>query len=252
MARNKAHIALASLCVFFMSGCEHRFSPNIYSSNAVQLANVVDAGIVAGFREVTISANGNIGAVTGGAAGGVLGAQYAGALAAVGTTALGLVAGSALDRAAGDTTGWEYIVRKDNGDMVSVTQREKTPLALGQKVLVIMGPQARVVADYSTAPEPPPVAAQAAAESKPEPVRVELVLTLAPGVAAQLPNGQMLVAQPVPIEIPSAEIPSAPAAVVTEGQPAESAPESFEFISTAPNEAPADDDALKTLEVAAP
>jgi len=175
-----------------MSGCASSYSPNTYSSNAVQLANVVDAGIVAGYREVKISANGNIGAVTGGAAGGLLGAQYAGALAAVGATAVGLMAGSAIDHAAGDTTGWEYIICKHDGNMVSVTQREKTPLALGQKVLVIMGPQARVVADYSsTAEQPPPAASRAKAEPKPDaPVKVELVLSLAPGMAAQLASSQ--------------------------------------------------------------
>jgi outer membrane lipoprotein SlyB len=34
-----------------------------------------------------------------------------------------------------------------------VTQKDKTPLALGQKVLVIAGNQARVVPDYTVAPE---------------------------------------------------------------------------------------------------
>lgn len=208
MAQGSARIALASLCVFLMSGCASSYSPNTYSSNAVQLANVVDAGIVAGYREVKISANGNIGAVTGGAAGGLLGAQYAGALAAVGATAVGLMAGSAIDHAAGDTTGWEYIIRKHDGNMVSVTQREKTPLALGQKVLVIMGPQARVVADYSTtAEQPPPVVSQATPERKPDaPVKVELVLSLAPGMAAQLASSQTSGQTPITQLSPDGEV----------------------------------------------
>ena len=44
-----------------------------------------------------------------------------------------------MDHATGDTRGWESSIRKMNGDMLSVTQREKKPLILGQKVLVIMG-----------------------------------------------------------------------------------------------------------------
>lgn len=187
---------LAALCLLALAGCaSSEYSPNTYASNAVQYANKVEPGIVVGYRQVAISANGNIGAVTGAAAGGVLGSEYAGTpLAAVGGTAVGALVGSALDHAAGDTTGWEYIVRKHNGDMLSVTQREKRPLELGQRVLVIVGPQARVVPDYSTPPEPA-VKAEAHPESradpKPQNVKVEVVLSLPPGVTAQSPTGQV-------------------------------------------------------------
>jgi outer membrane lipoprotein SlyB len=184
--------ALFALSAVLISGCASNYSPNTYSSNAVQLANKVEAGTIVGYREVAISANGNIGAVTGGAAGGILGAQYAdSALIAVGGSTVGAIVGNALDHAAGDTTGWEYIIRKANGDLLSVTQREPKPLMLAQKVLVIMGPQARVVPDYSVIPEAPP--APVVAEKKPEPVpkepvRVEVVLSLPPGVSAQPAN----------------------------------------------------------------
>lgn len=178
--------ALLALNVFLLAGCASNYSPNTYASNAVQLANKVETAIVVGFREVHISAAGTIGAVTGGAAGGVLGAQYAdSALIAVGGSAVGALVGSALDHAAGDTMGWEYIVRKTNGDMLSVTQRETTPLPLGQKVLVIMGPQARVVADYSVIPETPPAVVKAE-EPKPQPpIKVEVVLSVPPGATTQ-------------------------------------------------------------------
>jgi outer membrane lipoprotein SlyB len=46
--------------------------------------------------------------------------------------------------------GYEYIIKKGNGDLLSVTQKDETPLAVGQHVLVIAGPQARVVADYTS------------------------------------------------------------------------------------------------------
>lgn len=182
--------------LFALAGCASDYSPNTYASNAVQYANKVEPGTVVGFRQVAISANGNIGAVTGGAAGGVLGLEYgANALAAVGGTAVGAMVGSALDHAAGDTTGWEYIVRKYNGDMLSVTQREKKPLELGQKVLVIIGPQARVVPDYSV-PAEPVAKAEARpdpkADTKPQNVKVEVVLSLPPGATAQGPNGQVI------------------------------------------------------------
>jgi outer membrane lipoprotein SlyB len=179
---------LASACALLLSACAPNFSPNTSSSNAVQLANRVEAGSIIGFREVKISANGNIGAVTGGAVGGVLGAEYANsALVAVGGTTVGGMLGNALEHAARDTTGWEYIIRKDGGDMLSVTQREATPLALAQRVLVIMGPQARVVPDYSVPQEPKVAAApvEEKKEAKAEPVKVEVVLSLPPGVTVQ-------------------------------------------------------------------
>ena len=151
---------LISTATLLLAGCAPSYSPNTYSSNAVQLANKVEAGAIIGFREVQISANGSIGAVTGGAVGGVLGAEYANsALIAVTGTTVGGMVGNALEHAARDTTGWEYIIRKDNNDMLSVTQRERAPLGLGQRVLVIMGPQARVVPDYSVPQEPKMAAA---------------------------------------------------------------------------------------------
>jgi outer membrane lipoprotein SlyB len=145
-------------------GCTPDYSPNTYSGNAVQQANKVEPAVVVGFRQVQISANGTIGAVTGGAAGGVLGSQtdatgISSALGTVGGTLVGGLVGTTLEHANGDTTGWEYIVRKPNGDLLSVTQREPTPLALGQKVLVITGNQARIVPDYSAALDPPPAPA---------------------------------------------------------------------------------------------
>jgi outer membrane lipoprotein SlyB len=148
-------VALATLI-----GCAPDYSPNTYSGNAVQQANKVEPAIVVGFRQVHITANGTIGAVTGGAAGGVLGSQtdatgINSALGTVGGTLVGGLVGTTIEHATGDTTGWEYIVRKPNGDLLSVTQREPTPLLLGQKVLVITGNQARIVPDYSAAPDPP-------------------------------------------------------------------------------------------------
>jgi outer membrane lipoprotein SlyB len=199
---------LVGVCALLLSACAPNYSPNVYSSNAVQLANKVEAGTVIGFREVKISANGNIGAVTGGAVGGVLGAEYANsALIAVGGTTVGGMLGSALEHAARDTTGWEYIIRKDNGDMLSVTQREATPLTLAQRVLVIMGPQARVVPDYSIPQEPKIAAAPVdekneKKESKAEPVKVEVVLSLPPGVMVQPKTDEVKVAVEEPAPAP--------------------------------------------------
>jgi outer membrane lipoprotein SlyB len=153
-----------------LSGCGPSYSPDTYSANAVQQANKVEQGVVVGVRDVGVSASGTVGTLTGAAAGGIAGSQVASgpvsAITALGGSLVGGIAGSAVEHTTADTAAFEYIVRKANGDLVSVTQKDKTPLALGQKVLVIAGNQARVVPDYTVPPETG--AATARKPSKPE------------------------------------------------------------------------------------
>lgn len=203
--RLSTYVALATVVLLPVAACTTpAYSPNTYAGNAVQLANRVEAGAIVGYREVRITANGTVGAVAGGAAGGLLGSEYGNsAFAALGGSTVGAMVGNTLEHVTSDTTGWEYIIRKNNSDMLSVTQREKQPLALGQKVLVIMGPQARVVPDYSMAEEQPPAApaptGRAETAKREAPVKVEVVLTLPPGVSAQAAAAQTI-AQPPPPE----------------------------------------------------
>ena len=156
-------------CAFLtiaLTGCGPDYSPNTYNGSAMQQANKVDTGIVIGYREVKISDDGTVGAVTGGAVGGILGAETNSptvptALMALGGTVIGSAVGAGIQHATGDTTGWEYIVREPKGDLVSVTQRQPTPIPIGQKVLVIEGKQARIVPDYATAAYDTPPAPKA-------------------------------------------------------------------------------------------
>src|SRR5262249_56917122 len=119
----------------------------------------VDPGIIVGVRKVDVSTSGTAGAVVGGAAGGIAGAQVGEgatkAFATLGSTLVGGITGSATEHVIGDTTAFEYIVRKPNGDLLSVTQKDATPLVIGQKVLVIAGKQARVVPDYTVTLQEP-------------------------------------------------------------------------------------------------
>lgn len=209
-----------------LAACAPDYSPNTYASGAVQQANKVEPAVVVGYREVAISANGSIGAVTGGAAGGVLGTQSGSvginsALGAVGGTMIGTLLGTSIEHMTGDTTGWEYIVRKPNGDMLSVTQREERPLALGQKVLVITGSQARIVPDYAVAIDPPPApAAQApvvapAAEPAPLPKEEKGAVEV-----RELPVPEAAPAPETPPAGNPAPVEPAPAAPVAEPAPA--------------------------------
>lgn len=156
-----------------LPACAERYSPDTYATRAVQQANKVEPGSVIGVRKVQISAEGSTGAAAGAAAGGVLGAQTPGggigqALGGVGGALVGGLIGKATESAAVDTPAFEYVVRTEKDELLSVTQKDTVPLAIGQKVLVITGNQARVVPDYTVATARR-LAPPDAAPSRPEP-----------------------------------------------------------------------------------
>ena len=159
-------IAFCAALAASVAGCGPDYSPNTYASNAVQQANKVDQGVLVGVRAVDVSASGTAGTVIGGAAGGIVGAQagsgVTSALGALGGSLVGGIAGNAAEHVTGDTHAFEYIVRKTNGDLLSVTQKDEVPLTVGEKVLVIAGNQARVVPDYTVPISLPPKQASAA------------------------------------------------------------------------------------------
>jgi len=170
----------ALLLASAMSGlvaCSGSYSPNNYAAAAAQQANAVTRGVIIGERPVTITPSGTVGAVAGGAAGGVAGSQAPGgvvgsAFGAIGGSLLGGLAGSAAEQAADKTKAWEYIIQQTDGKLVSVTQTDKTPLAIGTHVLVIAGKQARVVRDYTVALPAKPAKAVAQTEPTPAPIVV--------------------------------------------------------------------------------
>ena len=166
------------LPLLLLAGCGNTYSADTYATRAVQQVNPVQQGVIIGAREVAISADGATGAAVGAAAGGIVGGAAAGsnltsALAGVGGGLIGGLLGTATERAVNDNRGTEYIVRRTNGELVNVTQRDVPPLPIGQKVLVIAGAQARIVPDY-TVPDPaaprPPGQAPSVVEA---PVRAE-------------------------------------------------------------------------------
>jgi len=168
------YILVFPVVLFAVAGCAADYSPNTYAAAAVQQANKVDRGVIVGRRLVQVSAQGAVGAVTGGAAGGIAGSQAPGgavgsAFGALGGVLVGGLVGTATEHAVSDTQAWEYIVQQPNGDLLSVTQTDPAPLAIGLHVLVITGKQARIVPDYTVALAPPVAEpAPAAKPAKPE------------------------------------------------------------------------------------
>jgi outer membrane lipoprotein SlyB len=157
-----------------LSGCAPSYSPNTYVASAAQQASKVERGVVIGVRQVNISADASLGTVTGAAAGGIAGSTVddsgpVKALSALGGSVLGGLVGSGVQHAEGDTTAFEYIVRESDASLVSVTQRDKAPLPIGESVLVIAGKQARIVPDYTVSLRSPQPSATATHNAKPRP-----------------------------------------------------------------------------------
>lgn len=189
------------LLALLFAACGPRYSPDTYATRAVQQANKVEQATVVGRRQVRVSAEGATGAATGAAAGGVLGAQAPGAgimsaLGGVGGALVGGLVGTAAEHTVVDTRAFEYVVRNAKGELLSVTQADTTPLAIGQNVLLIAGNQARIVPDYTFEPTaaaraeapasaapPPTLASTAAAVAPPDPAAP------AQSAAASAPEG---------------------------------------------------------------
>ena len=194
MPRLRRFLLPAALLAPVMLGpaaCSGNYSPNTYDTAAAQQANPVTRGVIIGVRQVTITPNGTVGAAAGGAAGGVAGSQAPGgivasAFGAIAGTLVGGLSGSAADRAIDSTKAWEYIVNQTDGKLVSVTQTDQKPLAIGTHVLVIAGKQARIVRDY-TVPLPPEPA-KLATQVEPSPAPIIVAPLAAPAVPANPPG----------------------------------------------------------------
>lgn len=202
------HLLIPCLGAALLAGCGPSYAPDTYATNAAQQANKTEQGMVIGVRPVKISAAGTVGTVTGAAAGGIAGSQAVAApisaFTALGGSLVGGIAGSAAEHAMEDTDAFEYIIRKTNNELVSVTQKDKTPLALGQKVLVIAGNQARVVPDYTVHLE---------GETKPQ-----------AAAASGRPAAGTVAAQPTPADAATvAPVPPAEGAAATAPKPADAA-----------------------------
>jgi outer membrane lipoprotein SlyB len=193
-----------------LAGCKTDYSPDTYATRAVQQANRVEQGMVVGRREVQVSAEGSTGAATGAAAGGVLGAQTPGggigaALGGVGGALIGGLIGTATEHVVVDTKAFEYIVRTAKQELVSVTQRDTTPLVVGQRVLVIAGNQARIVPDYTT--RPPATPAEAAREA-PGPAEQATPVTPTPETPTPAAALAVPAVPPPPVVVPPPPPPS--------------------------------------------
>ena len=141
----------AAMGALLLAGCADNINSDYYSVNQTGKVSTVSQCTVLSVRAVNVNTDSGAGTLIGGLAGGVAGSTIGGdstahALGAVGGALLGGLAGSAVEKGVNSQTGLEYIVKLDNGQVISVTQGTGQALGVGQRCLVLFGSTTRVIA----------------------------------------------------------------------------------------------------------
>jgi outer membrane lipoprotein SlyB len=150
----KRIVALAALS-FTISACASDMGSSTYGRHEVGRASYVDFGTVLDVRPVRITSDepgaGTLaGAVIGGAVGSQIGeGDAARVVGVVGGALLGGAVGSAIEEDVNSRDGYEYTIRMENGDVMTVVQEaDGPPIRSGTRVRILDGDRIRIVPDY--------------------------------------------------------------------------------------------------------
>jgi len=148
---SRYRLAPGLICVL-LSGCGPAGAPDSNGRDAARQAANLQQGTIIGVRKVTLNASDAVRLVADVAVDGFASTPVA---ARVVTRQGGLLSGdlavSAGQRLSDETAAFEYIIRKADGDLICVTQKDAAPFVLRQKVRVVAGNHARVVPDFGIA-----------------------------------------------------------------------------------------------------
>jgi len=135
----------------FVVGCSENLSPD-YTASDIGVSSKVMSGIIVGKRAVKIDNNSSVGGIAGATAGAAAGSMLGDRTATkviggVGGAVVGGFAGNQVDKSLSRSTGYEYLVKLENGKTVAIVQSEDMQFAVDQHVLVISGRKTRIVPD---------------------------------------------------------------------------------------------------------
>jgi len=147
--------ALPILCfaLLGLAGCAQNLSPQTYSVGSVGQVNRTVSATVISAREVDVAGTTGIGGSAGTATGAVVGSAAGGnntrgnIVGAIGGAIVGGLAGAAVEANATKQKGMEYVVETGNGNLMTIVQGTDPIFVAGQKVLVLYGSPARLIAD---------------------------------------------------------------------------------------------------------
>ncbi len=151
-------VCTALIASTLVTGCAQDISSNTYSAASVGEAAYTYRGVITNVRVVTVkhseTLEGNqTGMLLGAVAGGFLGNQVGGGkgrtAATVGGAVLGAAAGAGAEQKLKTQQAYEYTVRTNEGQNLTVVQGLDSSFAIGQKVMVIVSHKgrSRVVSD---------------------------------------------------------------------------------------------------------
>lgn len=134
-----------------LAACRADIDSNQYAVGSVGKASAASPCSVMSVRQVKVKSDNELGTLIGGAAGGVAGysigsGSTAHLLGGIGGAVLGGLAGDAAQGALSSQNAYEYIVKLDNGQIMTITQGTGTLLSTGQKCMLLRGNPARLIA----------------------------------------------------------------------------------------------------------
>lgn len=139
-----------SAVVLLLTGCQADINSNQYSTSSVGKVSSAAPCSVLSVRQVSVKSNNQLGTVIGSLAGGVAGysigsGSTAHNLGAIGGAVLGGMAGNATQGALSSQGGYEYVVKLDNGQVMTITQGTDVLLTPGQKCMLLYGNPSRLI-----------------------------------------------------------------------------------------------------------
>ncbi len=131
--------------------CQADINSNQYGTSSVGRAASASHCSVISVRQVQVKSDNNAGMLAGAILGGVGGyaigsGKTAHNLGAAGGALLGGYAGDKAQGALSSQTGYEYVVRLDNGQVMTLTQGSDVLLSPGQQCMILLGNPARLIA----------------------------------------------------------------------------------------------------------
>ncbi|MBO7097804.1 MAG: lipoprotein [Alphaproteobacteria bacterium] len=133
-----------------LTACQADIGSNQYGTSSVRQAAAASPCSVISVRQVNVKSDNNAGMILGALAGGVGGyaigsGSTAHNLGAIGGAALGGYAGDKAQGALSSQTGYEYVVRLDNGQVMTLTQGTDVLLSPGQRCMILLGDPSRLI-----------------------------------------------------------------------------------------------------------
>ena len=134
-----------------LGACTSNIDSSHYTTSNVGTATAARPCTVVSVRQVSVQSDNNLGALFGAGLGGVAGYSIGGGktahtLGAIAGAGLGGLAGDAAQDSLSKQAAYEYVVKLDNGQMMTLSQGTDVLLAQGQRCLLLSGHPARLVA----------------------------------------------------------------------------------------------------------